>query len=119
MWQLFEIFGACGKSFFGIPPWYKYIEAAGKLNGDCQVVKFNIPADLSLVVLGILDILLRIAGLAAVGFVIYGGIQYVVSQGEPDRTKKALGTIVNACIGLAIALIAVAFVSFIGNAVGK
>jgi Type IV secretion system pilin len=119
MWLL-QYFGAtCSHSFFGIPPWYKYLIAAGKLDDTCRVTNLKIPDDLSLVALGIVDILLRLAGLVAVGYVIYGGIQYVVSQGEPDRTKRAQGTIVNALIGLAITIVSVAIVSFIGNKVGS
>lgn len=124
MWTaLFHIFGAgsteCGHGFFGIPPWYKYLIAAGKLDDKCRVENLKIPDDLSLVALGFVDILLRLAGLIAVGYIIYGGIQYVTSQGEPDRTKRAQGTIVNALIGLVVAIISVTVVSFIGNSIGK
>jgi hypothetical protein len=121
MLNFLHYFGAstCSHSFFGIPPWYKYLLAAGKMDGNCQVTNLKIPDDLSLVALGIVDILLRLAGLIAVGYIIYGGIQYVTSQGEPDRTKRAQGTIVNALIGLAITIVSVAVVSFIGNVVGK
>ena len=121
MTAIFQLFAAtnCSNTFFGIPPWYKYLAVAGKLNGQCQITTLNLPGDLTLVALGFLDILLRVAGIAAVGYVVYGGIQYVVSQGEPARTKAAQGTIINALIGLAVTIISVALVSFIGNAVGK
>ena len=56
-----------------------------------------------------------IAGIVAIGFVVYGGILYVTSQGSPDQTQKAQSTIQNALIGLVIAMIAVAVVSFLGN----
>jgi len=118
--HLFAAPGACSTTtFFGIPPWYKYLDAAGKIGAGCQIKKLDLPADLTLVALGFLEILLRIAGIMAVAFVVWGGIQYVTSQGEPARTKAAQGTIINALIGLAVTVIAVALVSFIGNAVGK
>jgi hypothetical protein len=90
------------------------------INGakTCQVVNFKFPGDLTLVILAILDIMLRIAGLVAVGFVIYGAIQYITSQGEPDGIKKAQNTITNALIGMVIAITATAAVAFIGNSLG-
>ena len=115
--------GACPKSqFFGLVPWYQYLT----LDADCNVANFQVfpssdgktKSDIPLVLLAIVDDLLRIAGLLAVGFVIYGGIQYITSQGSPDGTAKAQSTVLNALIGLAIALIAVAGVSFVGRALG-
>jgi hypothetical protein len=54
----------------------------------------------------------------AVGYVIYGGIQYVTSQGSPDATKKAQQTIINALIGVVLAVLAASIVAFIGNRFG-
>jgi hypothetical protein len=113
---------ACTKNgFFGFPHWYQYLDVQQvDINGakTCQVVNFKFPGDLTLVILAILDIMLRIAGLVAVGFVIYGAIQYITSQGEPDGIKKAQNTITNALIGMVIAITATAAVAFIGNSLG-
>lgn len=110
-----------GGGFLGLVPWHKYI----KKGSDCNVQDFNfLPAgtgdgvaqsDIPLVLLAVVDNLLRIAGLIAVMFVIYGGIMYATSQGNPDQTSKAQSTIINALVGLVIAVIAVTFVSFVGN----
>ena len=116
--MIFEPFArfaaACSKpSFFGIPAWYQYLKldpAAG-----CQVTSFNPPGDLILVALAVVDMLLHLAGLAAVVYVIYGGIQYTLSQGNPDATSKAQSAILNALIGLALAVVAIGFVSFLGK----
>ena len=102
--------------FFGLKPWYHYLQA----DSECNVVNFSfLPADgkssLLLVGAALLDDLLMIAGIVAIGFVVYGGILYVTSQGSPDQTQKAQSTIQNALIGLVIAMIAVAVVSFLGN----
>jgi hypothetical protein len=110
------LFGAesCKSGFFGLPSWYQYL----KLGNDCQVVDFTVPGDLILVALAIIDILIRLAGLVAVFFVIIGGIQYATSQGNPDDATKARNTIVNALIGLALTIVAVSFVSFLGSKLG-
>jgi ABC-type Fe3+ transport system permease subunit len=113
---------ACTKNgFFGFPHWYQYLDVQQIKIGDattCQVVNFKVPGDITLVILALLDIMLRIAGIVAVGFVIYGGIQYITSQGEPDGIKKAQNTITNALIGMVIAISATAAVAFIGNSLG-
>lgn len=109
-------------SFFTFPTWYKYLESAGYLkeSSASKACELNLPGQFdwnvfTLIGLGALDILIRLAGLVAVGFVIYGGILYVTSRGEPDKAKKAMSTILNALIGLAIAVVAAAFVSFLGG----
>ncbi len=109
------------RTFFGLPVWYRYLNDGTRMaevNGVCQFVNgFQFPGDMALVTLGILDILLRLAGLIAVAFVVWGGIQFVISQGEPDAAKQARQTIINALIGLVIALMATAIVAFIGSRV--
>jgi hypothetical protein len=71
-----------------------------------------------LIGLAILDDLIRIAALVAVGYVIYGGIQYVTSQGSPDATGKAQQTIINALIGVVLATLAASIVNLIGTRLG-
>jgi uncharacterized membrane protein len=104
-----------------IPSWYKYLDMKKDSLGECAIQfdliknnKFN-GGDILLVGLGVIDILIRIAALVAVAFVLYGGIKYITSQGSPDATKSAQNTILNALIGLAIAIVAAAVVAFLGN----
>jgi ABC-type Fe3+ transport system permease subunit len=112
----------CNKgSFFGFPRWYKYLDVQYITVGDsksCQVVDFKFPDDIMLILLAVLDILLRLGGLVALGFMIYGAIQYLTSQGEPDAAKKAQSTIINALIGMVICIFAASIVAFIGNRLG-
>jgi len=110
-----KVFGAgCSTTFFGIPTWYEYLT----LDGQCHVSNFVVPDSFGLIFLALLDILLRIAGLVSVGYIVFGGIQYITSQGEPDKTKHAQQTIINALIGLVVAVIAAALVAFLGNSLG-
>lgn len=115
-------------SFFGLRPWYYYLPNSGaenRFDANCDIKNFvllpsgqNGSSDVPLVLLAIIDDLLRIAALVAVGFVIVGAVQMITSQGSPDEASKARSTIINALLGLAIAIIAAAFVSFLGNALG-
>lgn len=126
MWTSVFIFFAdvCSvKGFFGIPPWYKYLVSSGrmatnKVTGACELVGKLQWNDFILIALALLDMVFRLAGLVAVAFVIWGGIQYVISQGEPDKTKDAQTTIINALIGLAVTLVSVPVISFIGHRIG-
>jgi hypothetical protein len=101
--------------FFGLPHWYEYLQGeTDPISGKC-IPKINNWSDLWAIALAVVDILLVIGGLVAVVFVIYGGFQYITSQGEPDKTAAAKSTITNAIVGLVIILLAIGIVSFIGN----
>jgi hypothetical protein len=115
---------ACDKSsaFLSFPVWYKYLDVGIK-DGDPCAIKGPATVDGNLdwekaiprVGLAVVEILLRVAGLVAVGFTIYGGFKYTTSQGEPENLKQAQSTIINALVGLVIAMLATAIVNFLGN----
>ncbi|MEI9913692.1 MAG: hypothetical protein WDN66_01675 [Candidatus Saccharibacteria bacterium] len=68
-----------------------------------------------MIVAAVIEILLRLAALIAVGFIIYAGIQYSTSQGNPDTTRKALSALLSAVIGLLICVASAALVAFIAG----
>lgn len=124
----------CNKSnnFLGFPTWYKYLDIGESTQvfkdgttgvvDDCAIIgpvgtdgKLDPKAVASRIALAIVDILLRVGGLIAVVFVIIGGFKYITSQGEPENTKNARSTIMNAVIGLVISITATAAIAFIGN----
>lgn len=120
---------ACSSAnqFLGLKPWFAYLPD-NSFNANCSLkdnVSFwptqkgssetYVSGVLPRVVLAVVDDLLRIAAIVAVVFVIVGGIQYMTSQGEPAQVKQSLSAIINALIGLAIAVVAAAVVSFIGR----
>lgn len=115
---------SAGNGFLGLKPWYSYLPA-DRFDQDgqtCAVTGFEaLPAnksrmsDIVPVALVVVDDLLRIAGLVAVVFVLIGGIKYMTSQGEPGETAKAKDTIINALIGLVIAIIATGVISYLGH----
>ena len=118
-------------SILGIPTWYKYLDGeeveirdikdSSTIRTVCQPViepdsGQSIPTeDILLVVAAIFDILIRIAGLAAFIFLLYGGFMYLTSSGEAENTKKAGQILLNAAIGLAIAVSATAIVNFVAR----
>lgn len=106
------------QSLYGIPTWYKYLEGAEDPNDrTCRLMMdFDTNSANSLVSIGfaVVEIMLFVAGIVAVAFIVYGGFKYVISQGNPDSTKSAKDTILNAVIGLVIAILATAIVRFVG-----
>lgn len=112
--KLFGVMHCSGGSFLGFPTWYKYLPGHIDDNGTCSPELGSL-SNVWLVVAALIEIMLRVAALLAVGLVIYGGISYMTSQGEPDKTAKARGTIINALVGLVIAVIAATTVGFIAG----
>lgn len=121
---LFTLFAqqCTGGSFFGLAPWYKYLQSC---NADGTLDSFRVlpetvdgkeyPSDIPYVLLAIIDDIIRIAALVAIAFIIYGAMQYIASQGSPEATSKAKNTVINALIGLVVAVVAVGVVGFIGK----
>ena len=62
------------------------------------------------------NVLLPVAGLIAVGFLIYGGFQYVTSRGEEEQAESGKKTIQNSIIGLVIIILSYVIVTVIANA---
>lgn len=114
--------------FLGFPTWYKYLEPEF-INGECKLTALDPDNDgnttaadmgkaIGKVILAVIEIMLRVAALVAIGFIIYGGVLYISSQGEPDKTKQALATVTNALIGLVVAVMATILVTFVGGRFG-
>lgn len=110
-----------GGDFLGLKTWYYYLPSSD-FNG-CRIKDFNfLPAngrsDLLLILLAVIDDLLIVAGIVAVAFVVIGAFKYVGSQGDPEQTAQAQKTIINALIGMALAITASVFINFLGQRLG-
>ena len=111
-----------GSSFLGFPTWYKYLDVGPKDSDPCAIIgplkdgSLDFAKAAPRIGLAIVEILLRVAGMVAVGFIIYGGFRFLTSQGEPEAYKMAQKTVISALIGLVIAIMAVTIVSFVGGA---
>ena len=141
-----EIAVACGNqcsgsgSFLGFPTWYKYLDIGPEyitiedkdgnpvltVEDPCAIIgpthtdgSMDMAKASTYVGIAVVEILLRIAVIAALGYVMYGGFRYITSQGESENTKSARQTMVNALIGLTISLIATALVAFLANQLTK
>lgn len=111
----------CNARLFGIPPWYR-----GLTNGppDCTIKS---PSEMSaganeteklrnfvvVLALNIIEMAVVITGYIAAFFILYGGFLFITSGSSSSGVEKARHTILNAVIGLAIALSAVAILNLI------
>lgn len=125
----------CGEGFLGLRAWYYKLtedyestEEGDQNKGDdsnCKVRKptkcdnpsencykdgYNPEDDLAKfiwqIVLNVLIDLFIIAGIVAIGFLIYGGYLYLRSGGDPNFASKGRKTITAALVGLVIVTIA-------------
>lgn len=112
-----------GGGLLGLPSWYSHLDCVKTSDTDSitgETVTSNTPqikglSDVWKIVASVLEMLLRIATLIAIGFVVYGGFTYTLSQGSPDKTKASLMTIINALVGLVISIFAAAIIGFIAG----
>jgi hypothetical protein len=65
--------------------------------------------------LAVIDSIARISGLVAVAFVLSGAFRYITSSGNPEATARARSTIINALIGVAVVVVAIGFITFLGR----
>jgi len=121
---------ACSKSFLGLPTWYAYLEVKELTKGDppityCVITKPNsnnpieglddVANVIPNVVVAIVDLLLRVAGVVAFIFIVASGFRFVLAQGDPGKEKQARTALFNAVIGMVIAMLAAFIVAFIGR----
>jgi hypothetical protein len=105
-----------------LPTWYQYLPGEtvpadpSRPNGPktCVIKTDGLDGSAALLVMmGIFNIIMFIAGFAAVIFVVFGGFKLLTSTGEPQKIAAARTTILNALVGLFIAIIAAQAVGFI------
>ena len=87
---------------------------SANINIGDQVTKVT-GGDVSLesTVKNVLSVVFAVIGVIAVIVIIIGGITYITSQGDSQKTQKAKNTIMYGVIGMVIALAAFAIVQFV------
>lgn len=93
-------------------------DCGNKVQAVICASKTGIPggnSDLGSVVGKVMRAVFGIMGSIAVVVVIFGGLQYVLSGGDPKRTARAKETILYAVIGIVISLSAYAVVSYVAK----
>ena len=121
----------CGESgkFFGLKSWYYYLlcdkdsnykiigisesNFKGETTNQDGTTSNNMVTAIWIIVLTVLNDLFFLAGLLAVVLIIYSGIQYITSNGNPGAAAKAKKSLTGTIIGLVIVLVAQVLVNTI------
>ena len=96
--------GTCNSHFLGLPAWYDNLPKDSNCNIKSPSGDAEIKAYVWAIVFNIVGLIMGLIGYLAVGFVMWGGIQYMIAQGDPGKVAKGKKTITNAVIGLIIAM---------------
>ena len=65
-----------------------------------------------------INLMLFIVGILAIVMLIFGGIRYIISGGDPGRVKDAKNTVLYAIVGLVVAILGYAIVQWVISVVG-
>jgi hypothetical protein len=110
----------CNQGFLGFPSWFRGLTAAPP---DCSIESPTKAGGISKfiwhIVLNIVEMALVAVGYISAFYILYGGFQFMTSQGKPDNAAKARSIILDAIIGLIISFAAVAVVNFVVDGVLK
>ena len=116
----------CDKDILTIPTWYRGLTDPNK---DCELITpggtlankstLDTAGFVWRIALNIIDIGLSLTGYIAFFFILFGGFQFLTGGSNPGQIEKARKTILNAVIGLAIALGAVAITNLIFGVLTK
>ena len=116
----------CEKPILGIHPWFRSLAVVE--NGKCVIASpgqplasgktLEIQGFVLRIALNIIEIALGAIGYIAFFFVLYGGFQFLTGGSNPGQIEKARKTILNAVIGLVIAIGAVAVVNLTFRIIG-
>ena len=86
----------------------------GGFNVLCNIAEGGIGT----LIQSVITILFIVAVVLALGFLIYGGIKWVVSGGDKAKVEAARGTIVAALVGLVLVFLAYFVLNLVGNFFG-
>lgn len=105
-----QVAACTGGTFFGFPPWYACLQKDA--SGGPKLTKLE---DLWLIAFPLLESAIKAAGYTAIGFIPWGGIRFIKSQGNPGEITASRDTIRDAVIGLIICISSVAIVQFMAS----
>ena len=64
-------------------------------------------------ILNVVNVVLALSGAIAVAFIIFAGIQFILSNGDPAKVKQSREMIIYALVGIAIVAIAFPIVNYV------
>jgi len=98
------------------PNWYRGVYT--NAGTECNIEFKNGINDVWVIVTNLVEILIQAVGYVAVGFIIFGGIKYITSQGEAAGVTSAKQTITRAVVGLVISIVSVLILNLVVGVFG-
>jgi hypothetical protein len=111
----------CSQNFLTFPTWFRgLVEVKQAPSGvyECTITppkSGDLSAFIWHIVLNVIEIGMQIAAYLTLGLILWGGFGFLTSEGKPDATAKSRQTIINAAVGLAISIAAIAVVNLISG----
>ncbi len=97
-----EVCGGSGRYLLGIPSWDRGL-------GDCEDIEAEeilSGEKIKIIANNVVAIITHLSAFVGVGFIIFGGIKYILSMGNSEQATDARKTIINALIGTLIVIMA-------------
>lgn len=98
-----DLFSACDQATGAAKEYCNSKKASGNTTTSDSLVKL------------VMNTMFYIVGIVSIVMIIYGGMKYTTSSGDPKKVASAKATILYAVIGLMVALFAVAIVRFVST----
>ena len=98
-----DLFSACDQATGAAKEYCNSKKASGNTTTSDSLVKL------------VMNTMFYIVGIVSIVMIIYGGMKYTTSSGDPKKVASAKATILYAVIGLIVALFAVAIVQFVST----
>lgn len=103
--------------FLTFPAWYRGLPR----ESDGGVKIFDgadgISRTIWVIALNVVEIVIQLVGYVSVVYIMIGGYRYLLSNGSPDGNVRGRKTILNAIIGLIVAIASVAIVNTVVGAI--
>ena len=107
-----EVCGQREDSLLGfLPTWDRGLTDCENLDSSWD--EFDPNGKVNIIITNITNILVTLAGVVAVGFVIFGGFKLVISDGDQNKIVGARKTIIHALVGVVVAVVAKAVIESI------
>lgn len=115
----------CNAYILTFPAWYNNLSSGTP--GNCKLMS---PADFStdteeglktyvgIIGLNTLNILIQLVAYVCTGFIIFGGYRYMTSAGDSSGIAAGKKTVLNAVVGLVLALVAVIVIQYLARNIG-
>lgn len=117
----------CTNHFMGLHAWYDGLleSTTPDANGECKIIS---PEKLGngdkeagmrkfvwTAIMNVISMIFSIVGYLAIGFVMWGGFQYILAQGDVAKTMKGKRTVTNAILGLVLVMTASIISGMVGG----